>query len=1166
MMTLLEKHSLNAIEQFQPVSQTLNLAERASVTSIVVGSDALELAEGDWVRDDTEPGKGIVWRVKTVEDNFDTDTRTIQLEHIINTLRDTLVFGEVKPSDMGGSTNCTAAQAIAYMLGFQNDWVLGTCSYNVSNPYNFSSDYIFDALETVSGSLADCWWNYDMSSYPFTLNILERAEAVSVEMRMTRNIQKAKRTVDRSRMYTRIYPIGKNNLHIDGNYRSKNEEIYGRIDKTVTDQSKATKAELLRWAEELLDRHCEPSMTVTVTALDLSKGTGESLDHIVLGALCRMPLPKYDVIIEEIITKINYPDKIKEPDNATVTMANVREDVASIINQLIKGGGASGKTHAKQGEEDHAWIDDTTEHVRLVAEAFIGRDSQGQPVDWSRVASLGADQNGISGRVTATEGDMVVAQAAITANENAITAEVTRATGAEESLSGQISVEAGKISQIVTAVGDNGEVTAASICLAINQSGESEAVINANKIYLLGQTIANTITANYIESKIASLSVLNVAAISATGNIHTSNGYIAAPYYYIGSGNSLRNMSSGIWALRITQSGNTYTLQKQDWDDADWVDVGSFSRATSLSGAWSGRNFIVTASPQGNIKMGTVYGTVVPDTSDPVTYYTSGNNHYVKRKHYIYSEDENGDADSVIWHDDISIDAGDAYDAGYTAGSASGGQTQLSNSWAGGKITVTASPQGVTLERTLQAGTATWNGNIATIPISSVYGSSGQYSEGVVFSPTLDVSSKLTDAGYAGRAAVTLNNPAWSTTSNPGTSNTVSVSTSGRTNSSGTADNLSKSTTLVLTQGSWSNNKIYVYMREGSSSGTIRAQSQVDASSLVTSAGYAGRAAVTLNDPSWNSVSSIGTSRTVTVSTSGRTDSSGSTSNLSKSVALYLTQGSWSSGNTLEVSLRTGSTSGTVVAKSVVDASARVTSAGYAGRATVTLNDPSWNSVSNIGTSRTVSVSTSGRTNDSGTTANLTKSVGLYLTQGSWGGTNNSVITVYMREGSSSGTVRAQIQVDATSRYANGWNANKNAWIDYGSLSSYQGVLEPGSYIKTITSDINGNAVNNSRGGYWGVPAAHLITANSAGADHQGDLASDAYYELVYLQPGGAVWRHTGKTWHTPAAGSSHNTRYVLECLSKSQSYPGGNVYDYTFKLYSNATSFSVGTSYNFYR
>ena len=422
MIALLNGHSLTKKERFIPESMSLNLAERASTATLTVGPGAPEIAVGDWLQDETEPGAGIVWRVKSVDTQQETKTRTIQLEHLINSLRDQLMFGEVKPQDMGGTAaGCTARQAVEYILARQSDWQLGSFDYSVSNPYNFNGDDLFNALETVSSSLDGCWWSYDFSSYPFTINITHRASTVSTELRMSRNIQTARISIDRSRMYTRIYPIGKNNLHIDGNYISRNEEIYGIISKTETDQSKATKAELYRWAEERLANHCEPTVTVTVSALDLSDATGESLDHIVLGALCRLPLPGYEVIIEEIVSKISYPDKLAEPDRATVTMANIPEDVASIINNLIKSGGGGGRAAAKNAEEDHAWFVDTTDHVAMIAEGIAG---EGAAEDWSRVAELLVDGDGIHQRVQQAQADIVDAYSLIDQTTTAIRIEI----------------------------------------------------------------------------------------------------------------------------------------------------------------------------------------------------------------------------------------------------------------------------------------------------------------------------------------------------------------------------------------------------------------------------------------------------------------------------------------------------------------------------------------------------------------------------------------------------------------------------------------------------------------------------------------------------------------------------------------------------------------------
>lgn len=211
------------------------------------------------------------------------------------------------------------------------------------------------------------------------------------------------------------------------------------------------------------------------------------------------------------------------------------------------------------------------------------------------------------GRATAQEG---LLRGAITTEADRITAEVTRASAAEGVLDGKITVEAGKISQIVTAVGTDGQVTAASIVLAINEStGSSEAKIDAEHVYIgntksttviAGKLEASDITADFLSAKIATIPTLRGIAASFSGNVSTTSGVIAYQVYADGN-----NISNPAVATRITgPSSNVYTMQYQT-ADGTWHDAGTFSRATSLSGAWSGtssagKSYKVTASPQGN--------------------------------------------------------------------------------------------------------------------------------------------------------------------------------------------------------------------------------------------------------------------------------------------------------------------------------------------------------------------------------------------------------------------------------------------------------------------------------------------------------------------------------------------------------------------------------------
>ena len=195
----------------------------------------------------------------------------------------------------------------------------------------------------------------------------------------------------------------------------------------------------------------------------------------------------------------------------------------------------------------------------------------------------------------------------------------------------------------------NNLIEAGKICVAINESGESTATIRANKIYLLGQTIANTITADLVQSRIGQLNVLSTRYINANGNINSSGNVQAAGLYLVQGQNSV-SMANAVKTLQIKDNGNnTYTLQKKDFDDGDWVDVGTFSRATTLTGAWSSGVYTVTASPQGNhistaIDMDPNGGSWSNGTFTRNVVYNNGQNYYptgITAHAYIYKSNIN---------------------------------------------------------------------------------------------------------------------------------------------------------------------------------------------------------------------------------------------------------------------------------------------------------------------------------------------------------------------------------------------------------------------------------------------------------------------------------------------------------------------------------------------
>ena len=109
-MILLEGHSLTPKRKIRPEALSIKLTERDS--SATMTPDGTEgITTESWLKSDNGPGNGTVWRVKSIQQAYHTDTPVIQLEHAINTLKDRILFGEITPATITGTvgaTTCTA--------------------------------------------------------------------------------------------------------------------------------------------------------------------------------------------------------------------------------------------------------------------------------------------------------------------------------------------------------------------------------------------------------------------------------------------------------------------------------------------------------------------------------------------------------------------------------------------------------------------------------------------------------------------------------------------------------------------------------------------------------------------------------------------------------------------------------------------------------------------------------------------------------------------------------------------------------------------------------------------------------------------------------------------------------------------------------------------------
>ena len=312
------------------------------------------------------------------------------------------------------------------------------------------------------------------------------------------------------------------------------------------------------------------------------------------------------------------------------------------------------------------------------------------------------------------------------------------------------------------------------------------------------------------------------------------------------------------------------------------------------------------------------------------------------------------------------------------------------------------------------SGGTTWTNNKTNVGLH--YGSETGTPYAQLEVDASDLVSDATTAGInTGKASVGLNDLTWTPTgATLPESQEITARTTGRTTS--TLQEIEKTLSLSLAKGTtWStDNKLTVTLKAGSGLTPIAA-TEVDATDLVTNATYAGKASVGLSNVTWqyDPVYILNYNR-LTIKTNGRTDSTGARDELTVRETLYLVQGEWDSNNSVDVTLRRGTSSGDAYARITVNASDLTLDAERRGRAAVNITDFWWSDPGSSGlpSSRTIYAQTTGRTNTSGETDNITKDLTLKLVQGStW--SDDYKLTVTLKSGSN--TSYEETTVDASS-------------------------------------------------------------------------------------------------------------------------------------------------------
>lgn len=315
--------SLRAVRALYPekISVNENLAPLSDAT-IDGARELCQASVGDLVRVDTGDGSPAVYRVQEAEET-EPGRVTLYMQHAMCTLADAIMPGK---STKQGS----ASELLAELLGAQTEvwWALGTVEVPEDRVLKWECDYtnvlqgLCDLLDELSGYAL----GFDMTSKPFTLSVLALSDEDGCECRLNRNIQSLTVTEDRSELCTRLYPTN-GGAPIDADTIGE----YGVISRSLSVEKGLTAEEIQAEAQRMFEAHKHPAVTVTIDAHDLSAITGEAMDALVPGRVCRVCLPDRGRTIRQRIISRAYADLLGEPGRVTLTLAT---EGSSAVGQL----------------------------------------------------------------------------------------------------------------------------------------------------------------------------------------------------------------------------------------------------------------------------------------------------------------------------------------------------------------------------------------------------------------------------------------------------------------------------------------------------------------------------------------------------------------------------------------------------------------------------------------------------------------------------------------------------------------------------------------------------------------------------------------------------------------------------------------------------------------
>lgn len=429
------------------------------------------------------------------------------LEHGITTLGDDLTPEET-------TLTGTMRNIMQTLLGYQSArrWVLGDAPDTGGYTLEVNRTKVLEAVLDLLRQAPEYALSFDQTSTPWRVSVKALSASPMCECRLSRNTSNVAETLDDSSLLTRVYSPALPGGYMDGPTVGK----WGVVAEDLGVADDVEQAKAVAYARELLESRKNPAVSLEVDGLYLARITGEPMDALRVGALCRVALPRYDMTADERILECRFTDLLNAPERVRLTLSTKPKDTSRTLADLRRSASSLTHTTIDQGERIRSHGGSITQlNVELEKTAEYAEIVNGKLTEFENYVGIQLDEQKAEIRLNASQLDKTnnrlnAAEINIKGAEAAIELKASQADldefgqrlGTAEST---LTVQAGEISSKVS---KNGVIS------SINQTAEA-VKIQASKINLEGYVTASALEAALVDVTITESTVITCNSIGA---------------------------------------------------------------------------------------------------------------------------------------------------------------------------------------------------------------------------------------------------------------------------------------------------------------------------------------------------------------------------------------------------------------------------------------------------------------------------------------------------------------------------------------------------------------------------------------------------------------------------------------------------------------------------